>query len=409
MKLISCLLILATLSLCLASQVSISKINNNNDAKHIFVALADSEIKQNSLISSLLSFGSAQTLSGACSSQQLFGAADFQLSQIHEVSRWSDKSRALYKFAVRHNHATRPELYIESRFTVQYLLTGASSAQRSSITFSDYNIKFDECATLQGAYKDVSSSHHGDTLIQQLLGHGNGYVCGEARNRNQLTRLPVSIASLDVLAINKVSVRSLDDITYYRYDVVLGDAYHKSYTVDATFIVMLCKKSGKYAIVSVEYNIRDLVDNKECGQSDYKSDTDCSDESSSDSSDSDCEQSNNKKSNTKSRKNNGDDSDCSDNKRRSNSKSKDCSDDESDKCRTNSMNECSDDQSDKRRTNYKNEGGDKNDCSDKHRTSSKTNKYHSDDSSDKHSDKQITGQSNKNSNKSNNNTKRRSL
>ena len=278
MKLTSCLLLLATLSLCLASQISTK--NYNNDASHVFVVLADSEVKQNKLVSSLLNFGSAQILSDACSSQQLFGAADFQLDQIHEVSRWSDKSKALYKFAVRHNHATRPELYIESRFTVQYLLSGASSAQRSSITFSDYNVKFDECATLQGAYKDVSSSHHRDTLIQQLLGHGNGYVCGEARNRNQLTRLPASIASFDVLAINKVSVRSLDDITYYRYDVVLSDADRKSYRVDATFIVMLCKKSGKYSIVSVEYNIRDLVDNKECGQSDYKSDTDCSDESS---------------------------------------------------------------------------------------------------------------------------------
>ena len=425
MKLTSYLLLLATLSVCLASQVSISKSsNNNNDAKHVFVVLADSEIKQNSLISSLLSFGSAQILSGACSSQQLFGAADFKLGQINEVSRWSDKSRALYKFAVRHNHATRPELYIESRFTVQYLLTGASSAQRSSITFSDYNIKFDECATLQGSYKDVSSSHRSDTLIQQLLGHGNGYVCSEARNRNQLTRLPASVASLDVLAINKVSVRSLDDMTYYRYDVVLGDAGHKSYTVDATFIVMLCKKSGKYSIVSVEYNIRDLVDNKECGQSDYKSDTDCSDEfsDSSDSSDSDCQQSNTKKGNTKSRKNNSDDSDCSDNKRRSNSKSKDCSDDESDKCRTNSKSkDCSDDESDKCRTNSKNDYSDdqsdkyrnnsKNDCtgdqSDKRKASSKNDC--SDDSSNKHSDKQSTRQINSNSNKSNNNTKRRSL
>ena len=225
------------------------------------------------------------------------------------------------------------------------------------------------------------------TKTNSMLGHGNGYVCGAARNRNQLTRLPASIASLDVLAINKVSVRSLDDITYYRYHVVLGDADHKSYIVDATFIVMLCKKSGKYSIVSVEYNIRDLVDNKECGQSDYKSDTDCSDESS-DSSDSDCEQSNNKKSNTKSRKSNGDDSDCSDNKRRSNSKNNDCSDDEFDKCRTNSKSDCSDDQSDKRRTSSKS------DCSDN--------------SSDEHSDKQITRQNN-NSNKSNTNTKRRSL
>ena len=420
MKLTSCLLLLATLSLCLASQVSssISKSSNSDDAKHVFVVLADSEVKQNSLISSLLSFGSAQILSGACSSQQLFGAADFKLAQIHEVSRWSDKSRALYKFAVRHNHATRSELYIESRFTVQYLLAGASSAKRSSITFSDYNIKFDECATLQGAYKDVSKSHHGDTLIQELLGHGNEYVCGEARNRNQLTRLPASIASLDVLAINKVSVRSLDDITYYRYDVVLGDAGHKSYTVDATFIVMLCKKSGKYSIVSVEYNIRDLVDNKECGQSDYKSDTDCSDESSnsSDSSDSDCQQSNNK-----SRKNNSDDSDCSDNKRRSNSKSKDCSDDESDKCRTNSKNDYSDDQSDKYRNNSKNDCSDersdkhrtnsKNDCSDDQSDKRKANSKNdcSDDSSDKHSDKQSTRQINSNSNKSNNDTKRRSL
>ena len=362
MKLTSCLLLLATLSLCLASQVSVNK--NSKDANHVFVVLADSEVKQNKLVSSLLNFGSAQILSGACSSQQLFGAADFQLGQIHEVSRWSDKSKALYKFAVRHNHATRPELYIESRFTVQYLLSGASSAQRSSITFSDYNVKFDECATLQGAYKDVLSSHHRDTLIQQLLGHGNGYVCGEARNRNQLTRLPASIASFDVLAINKVSVRSLDDITYYRYDVVLGDADHKSYRVDATFIVMLCKKSAKYSIVSVEYNIRDLVDNKECGQSDYKSDTDCSDESS-DSSDSDCNDKksnikdcsdessdsdcNDKKSNIKSRKNSDDDSDCSDNKCRSNSKN-DCSDDQSDKRRTNSKDDCSDDKSDKYRT-----------------------------------------------------------
>ena len=436
MKLTSCLLLLATLSLCLASQVSISKSSNNNDdAKHVFVVLADSEVKQNSLVSSLLSFGSAQILSGACSSQQLFGAADFKLGQIHEVSRWSDKSRALYKFAVRHNHATRSELYIESRFTVQYLLTGASSAKRSSITFSDYNIKFDECATLQGAYKDVSKSHHGDTLIQQLLGHGNGYVCGEARHRNQLTRLPASIASLDVLAINKVAVRSLDDISYYRYDVVLGDADHKSYRVDATFIVMLCKKFGKYSIVSVEYTIKDLVDNKECGQSDYKSDTDCSDESSSDS---DCEQSNDKKSSTKSRKSSSDDSDCSDNKHRSNSKNKDCSDDQSDKCRINSKSDCSDDQSDKRRTNYKNECSDdqsdkcrtsskNNDCSDdrsdKRRTNSKNDcsvdqsdkrKINSkddcsDDSSDKHSDKQSTRRSNNNSNKSNNNTKRRAL
>ena len=422
MKLISCLLLLATLSLCLASQVSISKSNKNNDANHIFVVLADSEVKQNSLVSSLLSFGSAQILSGACSSQQLFGAADFKLSQIHEVSRWSDKSRALYKFAVRHNHATRSELYIESRFTVQYLLTGASSAKRSSITFSDYNIKFDECATLQGAYKDVSKSHHGDTLIQQLLGHGSGYVYGEARHRNQLTRLPASIASLDVLAINKVSVRSLDDISYYRYDVVLGDADHKSYRVDATFIVMLCKKSGKYSIVSVEYTIRDLVDNKECGQSDYKSNTDCSDESSdsSDSSDSDCEHSN-KKSSTKSRKYSSDDSDCSDNKRRSNSKNTDCSDDQSDRRRTNSKDDCSDDRSDKRRSNSKNDCSDdqsdkcktnsKKDCSndqsDKHTTNFKSDC--DDNSSDKHSDKQSTRQSSKNSNKSNNNTKRRSL
>ena len=424
MKLISCLLLLATLSLCLASQVSISKSSNNNDAKHVFVVLADSEVKQNSLISSLLSFGSAQILSGACSSQQLFGAADFKLSQIHEVSRWSDKSRALYKFAVRHNHATRSELYIESRFTVQYLLTGASSAKRSSIIFSDYNIKFDECATLQGAYKDVSKSHHGDTLIQQLLGHGNGYVCGEARHRNQLTRLPASIASLDVLAINKVAVRSLDDISYYRYDVVLGDADHKSYRVDATFIIMLCKKSGKYSIVSVEYTIRDLVDNKECGQSDYKSDTDCSDESSSDlsdSSDSDCEQSYNKKSSAKSRKYSSDESDCSDNKHRSNSKNNDCSDDQSDKRRTNSKNDCSDDQSDKRRTNSKNDCSDdrsdkrrtnsKDDCSDDQSDKCRTNSKDdcSDDSSDKHSNKQITRQSHNNSNKSNSGSKRRSL
>ena len=413
MKLTSCLLLLATLSLCLASQVSINKNSNNNDASHVFVVLADSEVKQNKLVSSLLNFGSAQILSGACSSQQLFGAADFELGQIYEVSRWSDKSKALYKFAVRHNHATRPELYIESRFTVQYLLSGSSSAQRSSITFSDYNVKFDECATLQGAYKDVSSSHHRDTLIQQLLGHGNGYVCGEARNRNQLTRLPASISSFDVLAINKVSVRSLDDITYYRYDVVLGDADHKSYRVDATFIVMLCKKSGKYSIVSVEYNIRDLVDNKECGQSDYKSDTDCSDESS-DSSDSDCDKSN-KKSSTKSRKNSNDDSDCSDNKRRSNSKN-DCSDDQSDKCRTNSKSDCSDDRSDKCKTTYKNDCSD--DQSDKRRTNSKKNDC-SDDQSDKcrtnsksdcsddSSDKQITKQNN--NSKSNTNIKRRGL
>ena len=396
MKLTSCLLLLATLSLCLASQVSTK--NYNNDASHVFVVLADSEVKQNKLVSSLLSFGSAQILSGACSTQQLFGAADFQLGQIHEVSRWSDKSRALYKFAVRHNHATRPELYIESRFTVQYLLSGASSAQRSSITFSDYNVKFDECATLQSAYEDVSSSHHRDTLIQQLLGHGNGYVCGEARNRNQLTRLPASIASFDVLAINKVSVRSLDDITYYRYDVVLGDADHKSYRVDATFIVMLCKKSGKYSIVSVEYNIRDLVDNKECGQSDYKSDTDCSDESS-DSSDSDCDKSN--KNNTKSRKNSNDDSDCSDNKRRSNSKN-DCSDDQSDKHRTNSKSDCSDDQSDKCKTTYNNDCSDNQ--SDKRRTNSKI------DCSDNSSDKQSVRQSNNsNKNNTNTNTKKRNL
>ena len=420
MKLTSCLLLLATLSLCLASQVSISKNNNNNndDARHVFVVLADSEVKQNSLVSSLLSFGSAQILSGACSSQQLFGAADFKLGQIHEVSRWSDKSRALYKFAVRHNHATRSELYIESRFTVQYLLTGASSAKRSSITFSDYNIKFDECATLQGAYKDVSKSHHGDTLIQQLLGHGNGYVCGEARHRNQLTRLPASIASLDVLAINKVAVRSLDDISYYRYDVVLGDADHKSYRVDATFIVMLCKKSGKYSIVSVEYTIRDLVNNKECGQSDYKSDTDCSDESSYDSSDSDCEQSYNKKSSAKSRKYSSDESDCSDNKHRSNSKNNDCSDDQSDKPRTNSKDDCSDDQSDKRRTNSKNDCSDdqsdkcksnsKDNCSDDQSDKCRTNSKN--DCSDDQSDKQSTRRSNNNnSNKSNNNTKRRTL
>ena len=367
MKFTSCLLLLATLSLCLASQVKYNKYNTNNykDDKHVYVVLADSEVKHNNLVLSLLNFGSAQVLSGACSSQQLFGAADFKLGQIHEVSRWSDKSRALYKFTVRHNHATRSELYIESRFTVQYLLTGASSAQRSSIIFSDYNIKFDECATLQGAYKVLPSSQHRNTLIQQLLGHGNGYVCGEARHRNQLARLPASIANLDVLVINKIAVRSLSDITYYRYDVVLGDGGHRNwnYRVDATFIVMLCKKTGKYSVVSVEYTIRDLLNNKECGQSDYKSDSDCSD----DSSDS-CDYS---------------DSDCSDKKRRSSYKNEG-SDSDSD---------CSDK---KRRSNYKNEGSDSDsDCSDnKHRSNSK-NEGSNSDCSDKHSDKRSQRYNNK--------------
>ena len=106
-----------------------------------------------------------------------------------------------------------------------------------------------------------------------MLSLGNEYVCQQAKQRNQLARLPTTTVVLDVLEINKIAFRKLDNIVYYSYDVVFGDASHKNYKVKATFIVMVCKNSGKYSIVSVKYNLRDLVDNKICGQLNYDSDS----------------------------------------------------------------------------------------------------------------------------------------
>lgn len=372
MKLISCLLVLATLSLCLASKID----------KHspVYVVLADSEVKHNKLISSLLDLGCGRILADACTADALFLASDFKIATIHEVSRWSDKSRSLYKFAVRHKHNKRSDLYIESRFTVEYLLSGD---KRSSIVVSDYDFHFDESAALVGAYKVIPSCEYHDTLLQNLLGHGNGYICHQARYRNQIWRLPKTIANLDVLSINKISYRKLDDITYYRYDVCLGDAGHKNYKVDATFIVMLCRKTGKYAIVAVEYNVKDLISNSDCDQDYWRSDSDCSDKS--DKSDSDCSSDSHKKSHDS-------DSDCTD-KHIKHSDS-DCSDSSS------SDSECTDKNSHSHSKGYyskrRSHHSDKSDFA--HKPDQKfSNKF-----SNKNSDKNINKGSNKGNNKGSN-------
>ena len=166
MKLISCILILATLSLCFTSVTINIRAQNqiDKDVDPIFVVLDSSELKYDKLVSSLVTFGSNKVLADACSSQPLFTATDFQASQIQEVSKWSDESSAVYKFTVRQNHVYRPEVYIESKFTVQYLSDEALAfAQRSSIISSEYNIMFEESATLKSAYRVIPS-----VSVQQL-------------------------------------------------------------------------------------------------------------------------------------------------------------------------------------------------------------------------------------------------
>jgi len=296
MNLTKFVFVLATLSLCLASSYK-SHRDSDSDTRYaykhvkpLFIILEDNEVTHNRLVNSLLNFASIQVLTQACGEQGLFLASDFVIGEIFEVSRWADKSKAIYKFHVRHNHAHRNELYIESRFFVEYKLgCSLSLAERAVVSFFDFNIKFDECATEVSSYKVYSKSHHHDSNILEWLGYGNGYICQQARRRNQLLRLPTSVNALDVLTIHEVSYRGFDGITYYKYDVLFADSTRKSYNVEATFIVMRCDKSHKYSIVAIEYIVNDLVRKHHCNQDDYRVySSDSSNDESSDCSDENC-------------------------------------------------------------------------------------------------------------------------